>query len=91
MPASPNNSSLATQNNADAITLGQLYVSPPLQRRGIGTHALQTVVERAREDGKPVSLAVVKINPARHFYERHGFHTTHEDQYWFYMRRNAAI
>jgi GNAT superfamily N-acetyltransferase len=81
---------LQTQRDADAIILGQLYVSPTLQRRRIGTRVLQTVVERAHRDRKSVTLAVVKINPARQFYERHGFRATHEDQYKCYMRLDAA-
>jgi hypothetical protein len=31
-------------------------------------------------------VAVVKINPAKSLYDRHGFRVTHEDQYKFYMR-----
>ena len=79
---------LQTQSNDSTIILGQLYVAPALQRRGIGTEALNKLLRRARRQGKAVTLSVVKINPARHFYERHGFRMTHEDQFKFYMRRD---
>jgi GNAT superfamily N-acetyltransferase len=81
---------LQTQNDQRAITLGQLYVTPALQRRGIGTEVLGRVLERARRERKAVILSVAKINPARRLYERHGFHTTHEDRYKVYMRRDFA-
>jgi GNAT superfamily N-acetyltransferase len=77
---------LQTQNDSGAITLGQLYITPALQRRGIGTEILKRVIARAKGRGKSVLLSVVKINPARRLYERHGFRVTHEDRDKFYMR-----
>ncbi|MGA2535542.1 MAG: GNAT family N-acetyltransferase [Terracidiphilus sp.] len=68
------------------ISLGSFYVVPAMQRQGIGTRVLKTILERARSQSKAVTLAVVKINPALHFYARHGFRITHEDEYKFYMR-----
>jgi hypothetical protein len=50
---------------------------------------MQTVIDEGRHDGKAVTLRVVKINPVRRFYEQLGFHTSHEDEYKFYMRREA--
>jgi GNAT superfamily N-acetyltransferase len=74
------------QVKPDAIHLGSLYVAPVMQRRGIGTRVLQGLLKRAASQSKAVTLAVVKMNPALHLYERHGFRITHEDQYKFYMR-----
>jgi GNAT superfamily N-acetyltransferase len=68
------------------INLGSFYVMPEMQRRGIGTQVLRTLLAHATEQSKAITLAVVKINPARYFYERHGFRITHEDQHKFYMR-----
>jgi len=70
----------------DAIYLGSLYVAPSMQRRGIGTQVLRGVLERAASQSKAVTLAVVKINPALQFYEKHGFRITGEDQHKFHMR-----
>jgi ribosomal protein S18 acetylase RimI-like enzyme len=64
-----------------------MYVRPQDQRRGVGTHLIALVVERARTAGKPVRLGVVKINPARRLYERAGFRLTSEDHYKYYMER----
>jgi GNAT superfamily N-acetyltransferase len=81
---------LQTQEDDSTITLGQLYVVPSLQRRGIGTEVLTRLLALAERERKAVTLAVVKMNPARHLYERHGFQPTHEDEYKVYMKWNRA-
>ena len=68
------------------INLGSFYVMQEMQRRGIGTQVLRTLLAHAADQSKAITLAVIKINPARHFYERHGFRITHEDEHKFYMR-----
>lgn len=73
-----------------SIYVGSLYVMPSMQRCGIGTHVLQALLARAENESKSVTLAVVKINPALHFYERHGFQITHDDDFKFYMRANPT-
>lgn len=69
-----------------SINLGSFHVITEMQRRGIGTHVLRRLLACAADQSKATTLAVVKINPARHFYERHGFRITHEDKHKFYMR-----
>ena len=68
------------------INVGSLYVMQKMQRRGIGSQVLWTLLAHAADQSKAITLAVVKINPARHFYEKHGFRITREDKYKFYMR-----
>jgi len=72
--------------NDSGINLGSFYVVPEMQRLGIGTQVLRRLMADASDQSKAITLAVVKINPARHFYERHGFRITHEDEHKFYMR-----
>jgi ribosomal protein S18 acetylase RimI-like enzyme len=72
---------MQVRESGDEIQLLSLYVAPAMQRQGIGTEVLRGLVHRS----KKVSLSVVKINPALHFYERHGFRVTHEDQYKFHL------
>src|SRR5580692_10611534 len=55
------------------INLGSFYVMPAMQRRGIGTKVLDILLARAADQSKAMTLAVVKINPARLFYEKCGF------------------
>jgi GNAT superfamily N-acetyltransferase len=74
------------QEDEAALWLQSLYVVPAMQRRGIGTEVLRRLVERAHSECKPLTLSVVKINPAFHLYKRHGFKISHEDEYKFYMR-----
>jgi ribosomal protein S18 acetylase RimI-like enzyme len=74
-----------TQQGAGVVTLHQLYVVPALQRRGIGTQVLRMVIQEARNRVQPLKVAVVKINPAKGLYDRHGFRVTHEDEYKYYM------
>lgn len=69
------------------LFLKQLFVHTDHQRRGIGTHLLRGLLRRAAEAGKPVRLGVVKTNPARSLYERHGFRITSEDAYKLYMEK----
>lgn len=76
---------IQTRQNATNLTLHQFYVVPALQRRGIGTQVLQMVIQEARNQGKPLHVAVVKFNPARSLYDKHGFRMTHEDEYKHYL------
>jgi GNAT superfamily N-acetyltransferase len=73
-----------------ALWLQSLYVIPAMQRRGIGTEVLTRLIGRARSERKTLTLSVVKINPAIHLYERHGFKISHEDDYKFHMRLDPA-
>jgi GNAT superfamily N-acetyltransferase len=82
---------IQARENATDITLHQFYVVPALQRRGIGTQVLRMVIQEARDQGKPLNVAVVKLNPAKSLYDRHGFRVTDEDQYKFYMRLDNQI
>jgi GNAT superfamily N-acetyltransferase len=72
----------------DALCLGQLFVAPAHQGRGIGTTIVQRLIEQAARDRRAVTLGVVKTNPALRLYQRLGFRTTHEDERKFYMRRD---
>ena len=71
----------------DAIFLGQLYLDGRFQRHGIGSRVMHVLIEDAMHAKKAITLAVVKINPARRLYDRLGFRVTHEDQHKVYMRR----
>jgi GNAT superfamily N-acetyltransferase len=72
------------------INLGSFYVMPAMQGRGIGTKVLDTLLARAADQSKAMTLAVIKINPARYFYEKRGFRLTHEDRHKFYMRADPG-
>ena len=69
--------------------LQQLFVTPQYQGRGIGSIVLQNLLKHWERMGKPVVLTVLKNNPARRFYERHGFTVVGEVGVKFQMRRNS--
>ena len=75
----------------EAIFLGSIYIAPRMQRRGIGTRVIRTILDAAREQSQAVTLAVMKINPAIALYQRLGFRITHEDKHKFYMRADARF
>ena len=64
----------------------QLQITPALQGRGIGERALHTVLRAAQDDALPVTLKVLKGNPAKRLYDRVGFEVVGEDETQFYMR-----
>jgi ribosomal protein S18 acetylase RimI-like enzyme len=78
---------LQTTAANDAIFLAQLCLDRRFQRQGIGSRVMRAVIDAAAQEGKAVTLGVVKMNPARRLYERLGFRVTHEDHSKFYMRR----
>ena len=62
---------------SDHWFLGKLYLLPTYQNRGFGGHLIECLKEDARSAQLPVQLTVLEVNPARRFYERHGFVLTH--------------
>jgi len=69
------------------LYLEQIFVDAAFQRRGIGTGIINGLIGQATRAGQPVTLGVVKTNPAKSLYERLGFFISHEDDRKFYMRR----
>lgn len=64
----------------------QLQIAPARQGHGIGERALRTVLLAAQADALPVTLKVLKGNPARRLYQRLGFEIVDEDEIQFHMR-----
>jgi ribosomal protein S18 acetylase RimI-like enzyme len=77
---------MQTRTTEGEVFLGSLYVIPEMQRHGIGTHVLRELIAQSTRSSKPLTLAVMKNNPAIQLYERLGFQLTREDRYKFYMR-----
>jgi len=73
-----------TQN--DEIFIAQLVVDRPFQRKGIGTEMMKCLIRQAAQLNQVIRLNVVKISPARRFYERLGFQVVHEDDRKLYMK-----
>jgi ribosomal protein S18 acetylase RimI-like enzyme len=77
---------LQVEENAEGITLAQIHIEAPYRSRGIGTRLLGDLLSKSRAKSKPVSLSVVKHNPAQALYERLGFQTVAQDQTKLHMR-----
>jgi ribosomal protein S18 acetylase RimI-like enzyme len=53
--------------------------------KGIGTQLLRDLILQSQASGVPLSLQVLKTNPAARLYERLGFTRTGEDQMYYQM------
>ncbi len=72
------------------IYVGRFYILPEYQNKGIGTHILRDVLEKANRSKKPTRLAVLKINPAIELYKRHGFKVTGMNEHQYLMERKPG-
>ena len=73
------------------IDLGEFYLLPPYQRRGIGSELLRRVLARADAEARTVRLQFLKVNPVRSLYERHGFRVVGEtNTHYLAERRTGA-
>ena len=70
--------------------LGQFYILPEHQGRGLGGRILTVLLAEADASGLPVRMSVLKQNPAARLYERHGFAKTGEDEWDVYYERAAG-
>lgn len=77
---------LQVEYRPDEVFLAGLYILPGYQRRGLGTAVIRELLREA--DQRPVQLQVLKVNPARHLYERLGFHVTGETDTHYQMQKD---
>jgi ribosomal protein S18 acetylase RimI-like enzyme len=70
----------------ETVFLGSIYITPGMQRKGIGTRVIQMILDSARQQNQFVTLGVMKINPALALYTKLGFRVTHEDEHKLYLR-----
>ncbi len=73
------------------VFLKQLYVEPARRTLGIGTLVLSGLIDRAHARNLPVTLGVVKGNPAIRLYERLGFRIAGEDTLKLYLRLEPRV
>ncbi len=63
-----------------------LLVSNKVQRKGLGTAIIKKLQTGSERSGKPLKLSVIKVNPAKEFYCRLGFHVYDQDESFFKMK-----
>lgn len=64
---------LSVKQQPDTLVLANLQILPDSQKQGLGTAIIKTLLRQASQQGVPVSLQVLKVNPAYKLYERLGF------------------
>lgn len=88
----PSSFTVATVNDVDAAACSVLQkkdhlwvemviVAPRHQRQGLGSELIHLAQQRASDSEQPLRLSVLKVNPARYFYDRLGFHQTDQDKW----------
>lgn len=77
---------LQIKETGEEIYLGQLYVMPSMQNRGIGTAVVRLLCESASGNNKMLTLEVMKNNRARSLYERLGFDVVSSSKYKLKLR-----
>ena len=78
---------LQTETTTQDLILENIQLLPDYQRRGLGSKIMRDVLAEADAAQLPVTLTVLRTNPARALYERLGFFVTHQDDVRYYMRR----
>ena len=81
---------IATIESEDCVDIGQVFISPDYQNKGIGTHLLKGILGRADQSGKKVTLRFLKNNPVKSLYIRNGFRVVDTDETLYYMERRAG-
>jgi GNAT superfamily N-acetyltransferase len=78
---------LLVEHLASHVQLGQLFILPAHQGQGVGRHLVENLVAEATRAGLPVRLRVLRVNPARMFYEKLGFVVVESTPERFFMER----
>ena len=81
---------IATVESEDCIEIGQLFILPDYQNKGIGTHLLKSILSKADQLGRNVTLRFLKNNPVKSLYVRNGFRLVYTSEVAHHMERKAA-
>ena len=77
---------LSVDRRESDIFIGNIELLPEFQGKGIGTTIINIILTEARRKQLPVTLQVLKVNPARRLYERLGFTITAETPTHYLMQ-----
>lgn len=77
---------ISVEQREDEVFLSKIYILPDYQGRGIGTRLVNAVLDQAFRSGLPVTLRVLKVNPAKRLYERLGFVEVKETETHYQMK-----
>ena len=80
---------LLVDRSPNEMHLRILYLFPSFQGLGLGSSLVSSLQREAAERQVPLRLKVLKVNPAKGFYERLGFRIEEETEH-FYCMQNAT-
>lgn len=69
---------LHVERTSSEIFLANLQLHPSAQNQGLGSAVVRELCAEAKARSVPLRLQVLKVNPARRFYDRLGFTVTGE-------------
>ena len=75
--------------SANEVCLMDIALLREYRGLGIGTELASAVLRQAQAEGKPVTLHVEHMNPARHLYERLGFRLAEDKGIYWQMEWSA--
>lgn len=78
---------MAILEGSGHLEVGQFFILPEYQGRGIGSHLLRAVLQRADLENVPVRLAFLQGNRAASLYLRNGFQPVRQTETHCYMER----
>ena len=81
---------VATIESEDCIDIGQLFILPDYQNKGIGTYVLKNILNKADRLGKNVTLKFLTNNPVKSLYVRNGFWLVHTSEVAHHMKRKPG-
>jgi GNAT superfamily N-acetyltransferase len=81
---------IATIESEDCIEIGQFFILPEYQNRGIGTYLLKSILDKADQLGRNVTLKFLKNNPVKSLYVRNGFRLIHTSEVAHHMERKPG-
>jgi ribosomal protein S18 acetylase RimI-like enzyme len=80
---------MSIEETAHGYVLSTIEIMPQYQGLGIGTALIRDLLEKAATRGLPVSLRVLKVNPACQLYLRLGFLVVGETETHYWMRKEG--
>ncbi|MDC5806210.1 GNAT family N-acetyltransferase [Vibrio europaeus] len=69
--------------------LFQIQVHPDFQNLRIGSYLINTLIHKAKQQGKSIGLSVLKSNPAFNLYRKLGFKVVEENEHEFELLLEA--
>jgi N-acetylglutamate synthase-like GNAT family acetyltransferase len=80
---------IAIIESEDCIEIGQFFILPDYQNKGIGTPLLKDILNKADSLCKNVKLKFLKNNPVKSLYVRNGFRVVDTSEILHYMERKS--